>query len=168
VSTTCSQTEVSLFQKDTTGGCLSCAINKSCIDDTAGDVSQECDDLATAATAPTGSTVLGTTGVNECQATLNCEIGIVPANSPSPLNVGASRTLANAYCGNVSSATCQAGSPAGVCVPQIVAGLPSTFTAGTQVLSNLANVAFPTGVAGTVVSCLLSTSGGGQCTSCVN
>jgi hypothetical protein len=169
----CSKTEVTLFQKDVTGACLNCALVKSCIDDNigSGDVSQECDDLQSATTAPSGATVLGATGVTECQATLSCELGVSPVASPSPLNVSpppATRALGNAYCGLATGAACQAGMPQGTCVAPIVAGLPATFAAGTQILSNLTNVGFPTGQAGSVTSCLLSTQGIGQCATCVN
>jgi hypothetical protein len=169
VSSTCSQTEVQLFAKDTTGACLNCALAKSCIDDTigTGDTSQECDDFASATTAPVGATPIGATGVSECVATLSCYLGVNPFLVPCPLNIGTSRSLSNPYCGTASAMACQMGSPVGVCLPEIVAGFPPSFNPGIPILSNIANPAYPSGMAGAIVTCLLKTAGG-QCSSCVN
>jgi hypothetical protein len=166
-SSTCSQTELTLFQKDPTGRCLDCALKKACINDAigTGDRSQECDDLATAATAPQGARVLGPAGVAECLAALACELGVSPLVSPSPLNVATSRALGNAYCGTSRESDCQDGSPSGACVAQITAGLASPL-AGWETLRDIANFQQPSGLAGSIVSCLLD-SAGGQCTSCV-
>jgi hypothetical protein len=171
ISATCTQTEVALFVKDTTGACLNCALAKSCIDDSigTGDSAQECDDLASATTAPSIATVLGATAVAECMATLDCEIGDTdPATSATtaPLNVGTTRTLANAYCGSASATTCQNGAPAGACVNQIATGLPG-IPAGSSTLSHIGDQTFPSGQAGTILACLLRSTGG-QCGTCVN
>jgi hypothetical protein len=166
-STTCSRTEALLFQKDTTGGCLDCALQQSCIDDTGPfDVSQECDDLASSSTDPVILTP-GPTDVAECLATLSCEIGVSPAASPSPLNIGptaGTRTLGNAYCGAATSTACAGGSPKGACVTPIAAGLAPSFAAGSQTSSNLSNLLYPTGQAGAIVACLLAPV---QCVTCV-
>ena len=58
---TCTQTELILFEKESDGGtCLACALKKDCIDDNigTGDTAQECDDLASADTAPSIATVV--------------------------------------------------------------------------------------------------------------
>jgi hypothetical protein len=171
VATTCAATEVVLFEKDTSGGCLACALNKSCIDDDigTGDTAQECDDLASATAAPSIATVLGATGVDQCLATLACEVGVDSATgaaSTAPLNVGSTRTLANSYCGSAAALTCQNGSPAGACVGPIAAGLPG-IPAGSSTLSHIGDQTYPSGQAGTILACLLRSTGG-QCTTCLN
>lgn len=171
VATTCTATEVVLFEKDTTGGCLACALNKSCIDDDigTGDTAQECDDLASATTAPSIATVLGTTGVDQCLATLACEVGVDSATgaaSTAPVNVGSTRTLANSYCGTATATTCQNGSPAGTCAGPIAQGLPGV-PAGSSTLSHIGDQTYPSGQAGTILACLLRSTGG-QCTTCLN
>ena len=171
ISAACTQTEVALFVKDTTGACLNCALAKSCIDDNigTGDSAQECDDLASTTTAPGIASVIGATAVSECLATLTCEIG---DNDPptsagtSPTNVGSTRTLANAYCGSATATTCQNGSPAGTCVNQIATGLPGV-PAGSSTLSHIGDQTYPSGQAGTILACLLRSTGG-QCGTCVN
>jgi len=165
-SATCSRTEAVLFQKDTTGGCLDCALQQSCIDDVPGnDVSQECDDFASSSTAPVTAKVFGSVPVAQCLTTLSCEIGVSPEANPSPLNIGASRVLPNAYCGVATSTACAAGSALGACAAPIVAGLDPNFAPGSQIESNLANIAYPSGQAGSIVACLLTVSH--QCVSCV-
>jgi hypothetical protein len=182
VGTTCTQTELLLFMADApgfgdggveAGTCLNCALKKSAIDDTigTGDTALECDDLADAATAPPGFANVGAPAVQECLAVLGCEIGVLPAASPGPLFtsplVHSTAALANAYCGLASSADCQAGNPKGACVSQIAAGLPSTYKAGAQTLSDLAPTipVYPTGQAGVIVYHTLF-YGSPRCTSC--
>jgi hypothetical protein len=160
VSSTCSGTEVTLFEKDPSGACLNCALKKSCIDDTigTGDVGQECEDLT------------ASSSVSLCEATLQCEIGVDPLVTPSPLNVGTSRTLTNAFCGTASPTSCQnatTNAGLGSCAPQIENGMPGVALNGGVILGNLLNLGFPSGQADTIVACLLRTSGG-QCTTCVN
>jgi hypothetical protein len=169
----CTSTQLDLWVKDITGACLNCALHKSCIDDTigTGDTGQECEDFA------------GNTGTASnaalCEATLQCELGVTISGSgvgsttsatTSPVNVGTSRTLSNAFCGTATASACQqASTNAGLsaCAQTIENGLPGFFPPGSGILSNIANVSFPGGQAGAIMTCLLKTSGG-QCTTCVN
>jgi hypothetical protein len=144
VSTTCSATENLLFQKDTTGTCLSCAFTSGCLDDTNGDFGQECEDPLT---------TFGTE--TECLSVLECDIGLNPVNSPAP----ASGLVVNAYCGvGNSTSNCETGSgPAGACDTQISAGFPSTFTA-TSVVSNISVRAYASGMADALAACINSSA----------
>jgi hypothetical protein len=168
---TCTQTELVLFEKESDGGtCLACALKKACIDDNigTGDTALECDDLASTDTAPSIATVLGATAVDECLAFFACALGVSPAASPSPLNASGALGLGEAYCGVYPPGNaCSTGHPGGACVSQIAAGLSPSIAPGSPTISNLANQNYPTGQAGTILTCLLRSTGG-QCGSCVN
>ena len=62
-NTTCSNTEQTLFSKDTTGSCLACAFTTGCLDDTNGDSGQECED----------TTVITSGTEAQCITTLSCD-----------------------------------------------------------------------------------------------
>jgi hypothetical protein len=144
VSTTCSNTEQQLFNKDTTGACLACAFTSGCLDDTNGDSGQECEDPFT---------TFGTEA--ECLTTLECDIGLNPANSPAP----ASGLVVNAYCGpGNSTSNCETGTgPAGKCDTQIPGGFPTGFTA-TQIVNNISVRAYASGMGDAIVSCIISST----------
>ncbi len=101
----CSQTEVALYARDTSGQCLLCALNKGVVDDTVGDVGQECDDFSGA-------------GVTQCLTTLQCELGVQNENNPPSVSPIA-QTPVYDYCG--SSSSCPGTGP---CAAQISAGFP--------------------------------------------
>jgi hypothetical protein len=174
-STTCSTTELTLYEKDTTGGCLGCAFSSFCLDDTGGDHGQECEDLASTTTAPNGAsqTDVGAGAVSNCQATLACEVGVNTTTGvagTAGVDVGGTETLANAFCGTVANATCQGAISTsginGACDSVIEAGLPSTFTVGSSVLSNIANTNYSAGQAGSIVACLINAAT--PCTTCLH
>jgi hypothetical protein len=178
VTTTCTGTELVLYEVNAdglgdggfeAGACLECALDNYCIDDLEGDMKQECDDLADAATAPNPTSMgVGPTAVAQCLATLRCELGAVPPASPPPLCVNGSCTLANALCGSVANAQCQMMTAAvgfsGACAKEIEEGLPSIDSNGTGLLTDIANNLYPTGQAGALVACLINSADG--CPSC--
>jgi hypothetical protein len=173
-SATCSQTELTLFEKDTTGGCLRCAFSSFCLDDTSGDHGQECEDLASTTTAPNGAnqTDVGASAVGNCQATLACEVGVnrtTGVAGTAGVDIGGTETLANAFCGTVVNSTCQGSISTsginGACDSVIETGLPSSFTVGSSVLSNIANTNYSAGQAGSIVACLINAAN--PCTTCL-
>jgi len=152
------------------GGCLDCALKKSYIDDAigTGDTSQECDDLASTASAPSLAIDIGPTAVAQCLAVLACAL---PATGSSPLRVTPTKqanvSLGNAYCGLATGASCSAGAPQGACVSVMAAGLPATYTPGTQTVAGLADQHYPTGQAGALLDNLAATNPSSQCSTCI-
>jgi hypothetical protein len=153
--TTCSSTEVALWQKDPRQdpmSCLNCLFGAGCLDDSAGDTGQECEDPYTGAGA--GGTPA------ECLATLNCVVGDQADGTAQK----ASATPAIAYCGaGVTPTTCtgSASSPMGVCKGQIAAGFPAGFTPST-IFTNLGIGVYASGRANAIVAC----SSNNLCTTC--
>ena len=149
----CTTTELTLFGKDPTGSCLACAFDKGCLDDTAGDSNNECEDVPSGAVA--NFTQL-------CLATLECDVG-EQANGtfgPAPGAI----LVQNAYCGaGVTSSDCTATptSPAGACAAQMNAGFPTLTPA--QILGSLGNPMYPAGVANKVQACLNANCTGTGC-----
>jgi hypothetical protein len=155
VASTCSATEKMLFTKDPTGGCLTCAFEAGCIDDNNGDMGQECEDPFT---------TFGTEA--ECLATLACDFGLNPAHSPVP----ADGLAVNAYCGpGNGTANCETGTgPAGLCVTEIVAGFPSSFTP-TNIVNSISVRAYASGMADAITSCVNSAvPTRTECAKCLN
>jgi hypothetical protein len=151
--TTCSSTELDLFEKTPTGGmpgsgaCLTCAFQGGCLDDTVGDMASECEDLA---------------GTPQCLAALECDLGIDPASCGANDTAAPSAVIATAsYCGaGVTTANCEASvtpapplGPQGVCFAQVTAAFPAGFTP-TQVVNNFSTKTFPGGIAGAIATCL--------------
>jgi hypothetical protein len=157
VTSTCSPTEKALFTKDPTGGCLNCAFEGGCLDDSNGDSGQECED---------SFSTFGTEA--ECLATLACDFGLNPAKSPAP----ADGLAINAYCGpGNSTSNCETGSgPAGACVTEIVAGFPSSFTP-TNIVNSISVRGYAAGMADAITSCINSRYMSTQladCAKCLN
>ena len=155
---TCTGTETTLFAKDPTGDCLSCAFTTGCLDDTQGDTGQECEDTGAAVDGITSGTT------PQCITTLSCDLGLSPVNSPAP----AAGLVVNAYCGNgTTTAVCETGTgPTGKCVSQITAGFPAGYTA-TQIVNSVAVRSDASGMANALMACLVTSDGPG-CAKCLN
>ncbi|MCL2448968.1 MAG: MSCRAMM family adhesin SdrC [Polyangiaceae bacterium] len=155
---TCSGTELVLFEKDVTGDCLKCALlYGQCIDnspDVGGVVGFDCEDPFTGAGAG------GTT--DECLAVLACDIGVDPKGT-SPVVAGGAGVIVS-YCGTVQPSPCGSGTaPNGACISPITAGFPSTFSAG-QITAAIGQQVYASGRAGAIAACLLTNS----CDQCLN
>jgi hypothetical protein len=155
---TCTGTERTLFAKDPTGDCLTCAFTTGCLDDTQGDTGQECEDTGAAVDGITS----GTTA--QCITTLSCDLGLSPVNSPAP----AAGLVVNAYCGDgTTTAVCETGTgPTGKCVSQITAGFPAGYTA-TQIVNSVAVRSDASGMANALLACLVTSDDPG-CGKCLN
>jgi hypothetical protein len=156
--TTCSATELALWQKDqdtALTSCLNCLLVMGCLNDSLGDTGNECEDPFTGAGA--GETT------SECVAALQCDIGVsnlFGTVSPAPAN-GA---VINAYCGvgvTPTNCTATATSPMGACVAPITAGFPASFTPST-IVSNLGIKTYAAGRANAIIACGISN----LCTTC--
>jgi hypothetical protein len=151
VSTTCSGTELALFARDVTGGCLSCAMTQGAVDSQF-QSGVECEDL-------------GTGPAPACLSTLDCYLGVQNENNPpqlvTPGPAAPPNNVQNAYCAPPPELICNG---TGVCASVITAGFPVGFTPS-QIQPNLATASDPTkpsGQAGFLVSSLLLDS----CNSC--
>lgn len=165
----CNQTETALYDKTVSGrpagDCLQCAYLSGCLDDTfaSTDINKECEDA-------TATTDAGSTGVNECLATLGCDMALsaIPpvcnttTTGAAPVwNTSTSQgQVNNAYCGiGVTTTTCTGTGtgqgPAGSCVSQITAGFPSGSNS-TFILNQLTNPVYPSGLGNQLVSCLIA------------
>ncbi|MGA2447646.1 MAG: hypothetical protein ABTD50_03100 [Polyangiaceae bacterium] len=135
VSTTCTGTELALFERDVDtaapGTCLAAAFNAGALDDTLGDGTlNECEDQTL--TAPTTAA--------ECVAEIQCAMGIPSTCTPTSQAAACVHTtttylaqpyaIKNLFCGADNNATCGALSPAtlapGSCTTAWLAGLPAT------------------------------------------
>jgi hypothetical protein len=151
LSTTCSGTELALFARDVTGGCLSCAMTQGDIDSQLQSGS-ECENL-------------GTGPAPACLATLDCYLGVQNENNPpgllTPGPAAPPGNVKDAYCAPPPALFCNG---TGICASVITAGFPAGYTPS-QIEANLAAPRDPTkpsGQAGYVVSSLLSSN----CNSC--
>jgi hypothetical protein len=176
--TTCSGTEATLFAHDvvknpTTAPCLTCALSIGCLDDTLGDINQECEDGS--GTTKGVFTTFGT--VAECLSELQCGVGL-PATcslsstndstcpiSTTSIHQAGGTQVNNLFCGNVASATCLAQTPAtslpGTCVSTWLAGDPTADATGSGgvAIGDGSGTKTASGQANAILTCLV-----GNCT----
>jgi hypothetical protein len=157
--TTCSATEVALWQKDPNTaltGCLNCLLSSGCLNDNLGDSGNECEDPFT------GMGASGTAA--ECVGALNCDVGNVAATCTATSPAPANGAVINAYCGvgvTPTACTATATSPMGACVTPITAGFPASFTPST-IVSNLGIKTYAAGRANAIIACGITN----LCTTC--
>jgi hypothetical protein len=148
---TCTATEVVLFEVDPTGACLDCALNAGqCADNPAlGNDGYDCEDPYT------GVGASETAG--ECLAVLACDLGVNPAAAASPVSLNGPGPV-EGYCGTTPVGACTNGTtpPNGACQNQIVAGFPATFT-GSNIGSSITDKRYASGRAGQIAGCGQST-----------
>jgi hypothetical protein len=152
----CTPTEVVLFQKDTTGGCLDCMFQQGCLDDTIGDSVQECED-----SGGTAGITSGTEG--QCLATLRCLVG---AGADGELTRSPARGLTvNAYCGDqmISPGCTGTPGPKGECAAAEKAGYPASFSPG-SIIQSFGRRTYASGMANAIVNCAISS----KCASCID
>jgi hypothetical protein len=122
---------------DPAGGCYTCLVEKSCLDDTFGDTGNECGDPVTTGTSA------------ECLATLSC----ILASKCAAAAVGI------CYCGTApTSTTCNATPSAenGPCAAQIAAGNGFPQDDGQDNIENLTTTTGASGLADQIFQCGLS------------
>jgi hypothetical protein len=142
-----------LFRKDPiAASCISCAIDAvpPAIDGRDIWVDEDCDDERFIfLTASDGGWM---TGVDQCLATVACELGLDPVSSPAP--AASWPTVPgplNAYCGTESASACRVDTtPPGQCEAQITAGFP-IGTTPSDIFDNLTTYNYPSGFAGTII-----------------
>jgi hypothetical protein len=155
---TCSATEQLFIDRDPTGTCYACLVQKGCIDDappgsipgvtTFGDTGLECGDLP-AGTSP------GVDGGPEsaeqlCLDALSCALSSGCGRADGP-NAAAST---NCYCGSATGTACAGGAANSPCAAVQAAAAQSTTP--TTVIGRAANAAFPSGMADNILQCAIS------------
>jgi hypothetical protein len=161
---TCTATEQLFIDRDPTGTCYACLVQKGCIDDaptgsipgvtTFGDTGLECGDL------PSGTSP-GVDGGPEsaeqlCLDTLSCALSTGCGRADGP-NAAAST---NCYCGSATGTACAGGAANSPCAAVQAAAAQSTTP--TTIIGRAANAAFPSGMADNILQCAISNS----CTGC--
>ena len=166
--TTCSGTEATLFAHDvvnnpTTAPCLTCALGGGCLDDTLGDVKQECEDYPNPVTFG---------NVAECLSEVQCGVGLptgcsLASTSASVCPIATTsfhqsngNQVDNLFCGSVASATCVSQTPAsslpGTCVGTWLAGVPAADASGSGgvALGDGTGTKTASGVGNSILTCL--------------
>jgi hypothetical protein len=141
------------------GGCYAGLIKFGCIDDTAGDVGNECEDVAGSATAGAGA---GQTWDTLCLNVIDCFIATscitsAPASPSAPMNVAC-------FCGANGGQVCTTVGPAGVCEGPLLAGFglpacpPPMLCPGeaSQALGQFGNQATGGGQATNIFACAIA------------
>jgi hypothetical protein len=154
--TTCSGTELALWQKDPRTdptSCLNCLFLSGCLDDNLGDSGNECEDPFTGPGA--GETT------SECLAVLQCEVGDY-ASGCGARSAPANGTVLNAYCGPGESQSFCIASPGGACIAEEKAGFPPGFTSMDIVINHFGTKNYASGRANDIVGCGILSG----CTTC--
>jgi hypothetical protein len=161
---TCTATEQIFINKDPSGTCYGCLVQKGCIDDapagsiagvtTFGDTGLECGDLPAGTSPGAGGTAESL--VQLCLDVLTCAVssGCGHANGPN------AAAATNCYCGSATGTACSGGSANSTCAAVQAAAAQSSTP--TTIIGRTPNSAFPVGMADNILQCAI----GNQCTTC--
>jgi hypothetical protein len=136
---------------DPAGSCYECLLEKLALDDTIGDMGNECEDQLT---------MYGTAA--QCLATISCIFGSGNGMTGSSC---AALLVNTCYCGTISAPMCPtAGSGVnGVCAPAIAAGLGFPVSDNKDILQNFNDQSRASGIATTLFQAALT----GRCAACL-